>query len=488
MQRDRRLFFLAFITVVFLLAATSLYFGQDYLTGINFPKLRIPSQIIIHEEATDSGTSSWLHAPLSSVLPPSPASTPQPIAQIPQPSIRNGIASVSYLPENFTTNHSSGTILSATRIQEEISAILDPNATKPERLECPRLNETRYAPLNSPSDADSVPLDQIDYFFALDLRNCLPILPRLIGSIIRAIAFLGPHRCALSIIEGNSPDGTGDVLGALRPFLDDLDITYYYNSSDINPQKGDRISKLAQLRNLALQPLLDKLRHRTAPSTTVLFINDVSLCPEDILEIILQRRLLGADMTCAMDWTFVGPDPTFYDVWVARGISGDSFFEIPPDGSWDAAWDLFWNDARSQARLREALPFQVYSCWNGAVAFAAAPLLEGLRFRRSDKGHCQQGEPQNFCKDLWGRGYGKIAVVPSVNLEYSDERARQIKQLKGYVSDNVRRETLQGSAIDWAGPPDKVKCIEGWGNQFWKPWKLSRREWEQRRVNDRAAA
>jgi alpha-1,3-mannosyltransferase len=35
---------------------------------------------------------------------------------------------------------------------------------------------------------------------------------------------------------------------------------------------------------------------------------------EDILEIIHQRKALGAYQTCAMDWTYVGEHPTFYEV------------------------------------------------------------------------------------------------------------------------------------------------------------------------------
>lgn len=35
------------------------------------------------------------------------------------------------------------------------------------------------------------------------------------------------------------------------------------------------------------------------------------------------------------------------------------------------------------------------------------------------------------CNDMWFHGYGKIAVVPTVNLEYSVDRGRKIKEDKG---------------------------------------------------------
>lgn len=303
------------------------------------------------------------------------------------------------------------------------------------------------------------------------MRNCLELLPRLLGSIVEAIRFLGPHRCALSIVEGNSPDGTSDVLSALGPFLHDVGVAYFYNSSKINPTKGSRIGKLAQLRNLALNPLY-KGEVNAAEDTTVLFINDVAACAEDILELALQRRNLNADMTCAMDWTFVGPDPTFYDIWIARTIHGDSFFEVGANGNWNSAWNLFWNAPETRSRYNAQLPFQVFACWNGATAFTAAPLFHGLRFRdvNSDKKECFQGEPQLFCKDLWSRGYRKIAVVPTVNLEYSDEKGADIKRLKGYVSEKVKKEE-DANGIEWVfDPPGEVRCMPNWENQSWRAW------------------
>ncbi|EGU77093.1 hypothetical protein FOXB_12391 [Fusarium oxysporum f. sp. conglutinans Fo5176] len=339
------------------------------------------------------------------------------------------------------------------------NAIFNSSAALP-RLECPALNYNRYKVLQEPRHGDEVQDSHIDYFFALNLRNCIGILPRLIGSIVEAVRFLGPHRCALSIVEGNSPDGTSDILSALKPFLEDLGLVYFYNSSRINPTQGNaRIRKLAQLRNLALTPLY-KEQVKVTDETTVLFINDVSACTEDILELALQRRSLNADMTCAMDWTYVGPDPTFYDIWIARTISGDSFFEVGSDGNWNSAWNLFWNAPGTRSRYDAQQPFQVFACWNGATAFTAAPLLHGLRFRDTRKGECFQGEPQLFCKDMWSRGFRKIAVVPSVNLEYSDEKAADIKKLKGYVSDIVQRQE-EDSTIDWVYDPPE---------QSWRPW------------------
>lgn len=96
----------------------------------------------------------------------------------------------------------------------------------------------------------------LHWYFALDLRKCLSILPQLLGSIIEAIKYLGPACCVLSIVEGNSHDGTNDVLSSLRAKLEIHGIRYFFQSSSIDPTQGNRIRKLADLRNLALEPLL----------------------------------------------------------------------------------------------------------------------------------------------------------------------------------------------------------------------------------------
>ncbi|RGP71109.1 hypothetical protein FLONG3_7237 [Fusarium longipes] len=316
-----------------------------------------------------------------------------------------------------------GKILSAQQISPYVSAILNSSSTALPRLQCPALNVERYKSLQA---KDST------YFFALNLRNCKDILPRLLGSIVEVTKYLGVNRCALSIVEGNSDDGTSDILSALDPYFKDLGLVYYYKNSEINPAKGERIKRLSQLRNLALEPLVKKKKDVLASDdTTVLFLNDVAACAEDILELALQRRQLHADMTCGMDWTYVGQDPTFYDIWIARTLKGDSFFEVGEDGNWNSAWNLFWNDPSTRESFEAKSPFQVFACWNGAAAISAAPLMHGLKFRHSLAGECYQGEPTLLCKDLWHRGFRKIAVVPSVNLEYSDEKAADIKKLKG---------------------------------------------------------
>ncbi|AEO70631.1 glycosyltransferase family 69 protein [Thermothielavioides terrestris NRRL 8126] len=381
-------------------------------------------------------------------------------------------------------------ILSSENLTAFVRAILNPVDARIPKVDCPRPNAARYAHLQATTGSGPSP-SLPRYFFALNLRNCLSLLPQLLGSILEAIRFLGPAHCALSIVEGNSPDGTAEVIAALEPELARLGIQTYFtlhNTIDPLAEGNDRFSSLATLRNLALAPLLRGGAASTGPPstntaathngdnddapTTVLFINDVAICADDILELAHQRARQGADMACALDWT--GADPAiFYDVYVARAINGDLFFDVPPDTvSWARAADLFWNEPVARARLARRAPFQVFTCWNGAVAFSARPLLErkvAFRAARADRGECHQGEPQLFCKDLWFHGYGKIMVVPSVNLEYSVERGREIKKLKGFASQAAAEED-DDFRIEWLPPPDLVKCMPTFNDQTWRPW------------------
>ncbi|CAO1606237.1 hypothetical protein XANCAGTX0491_009738 [Xanthoria calcicola] len=359
-----------------------------------------------------------------------------------------------------------------------IEAIITPDDKTFPRLDCPTPDGTRYGSLRAGDqqpDAHDLKAS-LKYFFALDLHQCVGLLPRLLGSIVETVEFLGPENCALSIVEGRSDDGTFETLLLLREDMDRIGVKYYLQTNEVNPmaageQKGEgRIQALSKIRNQALQPLVD-LHLEADTDVTVVFLNDVAICMEDILELIYQRRRQNADMTCAMDWTYVGPDPTFYDVWIARGMNGDSFFNIPPDGNWNSAWHLFWNNPEASEKLNAGKPFQVFSCWNGAVTFTAKPIVQQkLKFRSAAAHECPQGEPKSFCKDLWLLGYGKIAVVPSVNLEYTDENGKKIKSAKGYVSRFVGGGD-ENDKIEWQEkPPEKVKCIPNYENQHWRPW------------------
>ena len=68
--------------------------------------------------------------------------------------------------------------------------------------------------------------------------------------------------CALSIVEGNSNDGTVEILKGLIGPLAELGLDYQLVRSTLNPTtdgSGQRIERLASLRNEALKPLLQHM-------------------------------------------------------------------------------------------------------------------------------------------------------------------------------------------------------------------------------------
>lgn len=176
------------------------------------------------------------------------------------------------------------------KVSKYIKAIFDPNDTSTDRLSCPDFNIDRYAHLQVPAGEH-----RKKYFFALNLRKCADLLPRLMGSIIEVMKFLGPQHTVLSIVEGNSDDDTLEILSAMEAELADLGVRYYLRRDRLNPVAGeDRIGNLALLRSMAVEPLRNS-RNESALSlempgadltfddnAVVVFLNDVAACPEDI--------------------------------------------------------------------------------------------------------------------------------------------------------------------------------------------------------------
>lgn len=168
----------------------------------------------------------------------------------------------------------------------------------------------------------------------------------------------------------------------------------------------------------------------------------------------------------------------FYDCWIARDMKGDTFFDIDSQGGWHDAHILFPFNPATKEKYERNETIQVFSCWNGGVVMPAEPFLEPkrgkkkpLRFRDARQGECGGGEPTMLCKDMWYMGYGKIAVVPTVNVGYWNESS--IKDVVGFVSNVTDAGAIEGIGVkvDWQSePPEKVRCGASLAGQRWKPW------------------
>ena len=226
-----------------------------------------------------------------------------------------------------------------------------------------------------------------------------------------------------------------------------------------------------------MYPLISE-RKKYSDETITMFINDVALCPDDILELLIQHVHQNASMTCAMDWVYGGD--VFYDVWVSRSMSGNTFFEISQDVSWAFHKNLFWDEPVSKSKYREFQPFQCFSCWGGMVTLDSRPFQNGdVLFRNSTDGECYAGEPTTLASDLHRLGLGKIATVPAVNVAYNDHEGSITKHRRGYVHDRVNVSLpfefgsgeQQTTQIEWLPPPGQIKCMPHFGSQTWtKPF------------------
>lgn len=315
-------------------------------------------------------------------------------------------------------------------------------------------------------------------------RDITSQLPDILNAIAVLVHFLGPNSLSFSILEGPSSDATPHILNrVLRPLLRDLGVPdsvvrIETDAPKIKWDEVNRIEALAELRNKALAPMLDRSFGDVGP---IVFLNDVFLHASDILELLYQHRLSDASITTAWDW--MERDPAyFYDVWVARTIdTGDLFYPIAGE-EWRPSDDILSTSPASKKAFDALHPFQAFSSWNALAVLDPAPffLPHKVRFRRGGMGECAASECSIICSDFWKAGHGRIQVVPSVQLAYGREVALE-------TAKRLREDTL---ALGWKGgvpprdvpiqwkkdPPPKVRC---------NPWPnitgLSANVWEKTR-------
>ncbi|KAL9071628.1 MAG: hypothetical protein Q9161_004053 [Pseudevernia consocians] len=327
--------------------------------------------------------------------------------------------------------------LSALGVTTYIREIMGEGNTTTWRMQCSKSIPARYDSLQATTEGDG----RIQFLFALDLYQAIPVLPTLLGSIIQVIRFLDPNRCcAVSVVEGRPTDGTYQVLAALQDEIERLGAVFYLSTSDVSPQDGkqDRFERPS----ISKEPGVGAIGHGKS------------------------EEMQHATMTCGMDWSHDGA--IFYDIYVARSLVGETFWQIAQDGGWQFSGNLFWADRQTSAKYLSHQPFQVYACWNGGAVISARPIMERqIRFRRNVDAECYMGEPTLFAKDLWRLGLGRIQVVPTVNVGY-DNRTEEAKDRHGRVEDylNMTSGDLQTEPVQWQeSPPSLVKCMA----QFHEP-------------------
>eukprot|EP00835_Amoeboradix_gromovi_P003231 NODE_205_length_14851_cov_0.317584.p4 type:complete len:420 gc:universal NODE_205_length_14851_cov_0.317584:8953-7694(-) len=269
------------------------------------------------------------------------------------------------------------------------------------------------------------------YYIAVNLHNNENVLPHLMTSINEFVRFVGPKNVFLSVFESGSLDNTTSILSKYVPFLESKHRieTSPINNILNNTDRNHRIDYLVYIRNKAMNPLyrsVAKIKHYAGhyedhlSYDSVLFINDIYFCANDLLELEFQRVLNKASISGGMDYVKgMGNNLIFYDSWVALDINGLQFKY--------AKLDNIYRDVPSRRRGLQQLPLQVSCAWNGMVSLSAKPFLNGYIFRRGsnrnalfkDPGECASSECQTLCLDFIKLGYPRVLMVPRVKVAYT---------------------------------------------------------------------
>ena len=321
----------------------------------------------------------------------------------------------------------------------------------------------RYAPLigHNPPSRDSwlsgffgsdVDIDKVHrrdvmpnehkYYFAINLYNSFDVIPDLFATLFRTAAILGYHNVFVSIYENGSSDQTKALLRIFDALTRSVGMRITIRtSSRTRGAFNHRIEYLAEVRNQAFNPLYELRDSRNEYFDTIIFMNDILPCVDDILELIWQSRRQNAGITCAADYMYhqelVGfliassfdlrlteattkGSPVFYDNWVSRDINGTALENAP--------FEAIFHDPESSDRFQMHLPLQVQACWNGVAVLDPAPFYTPpyVRFRMAKlvENECSASECSLICNDYWEAGYGRILMVPRVKLAYDKVRTR----------------------------------------------------------------
>jgi len=353
---------------------------------------------------------------------------------------------------NATTHHSDQKSL-IDRAIDELDKRYQSVYIRPSTLSCRPSPETEALLRTRFLDEDGRPNRKHKVMIALNLHVSQDVLPVITNAVLNSLRYLGVENVFVSIYENGSWDHTPEGLAHLGAVLTGLGVGHHIRSAKEETiwLGVDRIELLSAYRNLALSPLhaADKYLNGL---TELMFINDVFLCTQDILEVIWERHFQNAHASCGTDWKESQPllgqygswpwnekkktsvqeteekkSVYLYDSWVARSLSGRTLRpRLDLLGHVRDPYGVIFDqetDTRYRQRLRETLAVPVYSCWNGIIALSPEPFRgpQGLRFRAADRAECPSSECQLLAKDFWSLGLRKWVIVPKVAVSYSQD-------------------------------------------------------------------
>lgn len=143
------------------------------------------------------------------------------------------------------------------------------------------------------------------YFFAINLYNSFDVIPDLFATLFRVAAILGYHNVYVSIYENGSTDQTKALLKIFDAIAGTAGLRVEIRTSmRTRGAFNHRIEYLAEVRNAALVPLHELRESKQEIFDSIVFMNDILPCVDDLLELIWQSRRQNAGITCASDYMF----------------------------------------------------------------------------------------------------------------------------------------------------------------------------------------
>ena len=146
---------------------------------------------------------------------------------------------------------------------------------------------------------------QHKYFFAINLYNSFDVIPDIFATLFRTAAVLGYHNVYVSIYENGSNDQTKALLRIFDALSRTVGLRVIIRTSmRTRGQFNHRIEYLAEVRNAAMVPLHELRDNENEVFDSIVFMNDILPCVDDLLELIWQSRRQNAGITCAADYMY----------------------------------------------------------------------------------------------------------------------------------------------------------------------------------------
>ena len=125
------------------------------------------------------------------------------------------------------------------------------------------------------------------------------------SNMFKVSAILGFHNVFISVYENGSNDQTKALLRLFDALGRSIGLRIVIRTSlRTRGAFNHRIEYLAEVRNAALAPLWELRETEGEVFDSIIFMNDVLPCIDDVLELVWQSRRQNAGITCGSDYIF----------------------------------------------------------------------------------------------------------------------------------------------------------------------------------------